>query len=176
MTFCAMPAAYGVGRLRGHAHVLAADRARGACGRSRGPCGRSASISTGSPACSARNCCAALIRFELKAPARPWSAVIRTSWMRCSGPLGQQRMRQPLVGRRRPRATLASSLRQHRRVGARGEHAVLRAAQLRRRDHLHGLGDLLRVLHRADAAPDVDQAGHRLTCAVSSCARRRSAP
>ena len=34
---------------------------------------------------------------------------------------------------------------------------LLRAAQLRRGDHLHRLGDLLRVLHRANAAPEVDQ-------------------
>jgi hypothetical protein len=30
--------------------------------------------------------------------------------------------------------------------------ALLGAAQLRRRDHLHGLGNLLRVLHRTHAA------------------------
>ena len=36
-------------------------------------------------------------------------------------------------------------------------NALLRAAQLRRRDHLHGLRDLLRRLDRADAAPDVNK-------------------
>jgi hypothetical protein len=46
------------------------------------------------------------------------------------------------------------------RVRARRDHAILRAAQLGRRDHLHGLGDLLRVLDRADAPPDIDQARH----------------
>ena len=48
------------------------------------------------------------------------------------------------------------------RVGARRDHPVLRAAQLGRRDHLHGLGDLLRVLDRADAPAEVDQARHWL--------------
>jgi len=45
-------------------------------------------------------------------------------------------------------------------VRARGEHPLLRAAQLGRRHHLHGLGDLLRVLDAADPAPDIDRAGH----------------
>ena len=35
--------------------------------------------------------------------------------------------------------------------------AILRAPELRRRDHLHGLGDLLRRFHRADATADVQQ-------------------
>jgi hypothetical protein len=33
---------------------------------------------------------------------------------------------------------------------------LLRAAQLRRGDHLHRFGDLLRVLDRADPAPEID--------------------
>src|SRR5947209_13767233 len=37
---------------------------------------------------------------------------------------------------------------------------LLRAAQFRSRDHLHGLCDLLHVLDAANAAPDVDQARH----------------
>ena len=41
----------------------------------------------------------------------------------------------------------------HLRVGPRGQGALLRAAQLGRRDHLHGLGDLPRVFHAADATP-----------------------
>src|SRR5213596_3634848 len=36
----------------------------------------------------------------------------------------------------------------------------LRAAQLRRRDHLHGLGDLLRVADRADPLPDRFEGRH----------------
>ena len=38
-------------------------------------------------------------------------------------------------------------------VGASRERALLGAAQLGRRDHLHGLGDLPRVFHAADATP-----------------------
>ena len=40
----------------------------------------------------------------------------------------------------------------HARVGPGGHGAFLSAAQLGRRDHLHGLGDLARVFHTADAA------------------------
>jgi hypothetical protein len=39
-------------------------------------------------------------------------------------------------------------------VRTRGAHAVLRLAHLRRRDHFHGLGDLLGVLDRFDLAAD----------------------
>ncbi len=53
---------------------------------------------------------------------------------------------------------LASSLRHIRqhalddlRVRTRRQHTVLSAAQLRRRDHFHGLGDLPRVLDRANS-------------------------
>jgi hypothetical protein len=41
------------------------------------------------------------------------------------------------------------------RVRAALENPLLRAAQLRRRDHFHGLRDLLRRLDRADATTDV---------------------
>ena len=48
------------------------------------------------------------------------------------------------------------------RVGA-GEHgALLRATQLGRRDHLHGLGDLPRVLDTADATPKIEYVCHGL--------------
>ena len=49
---------------------------------------------------------------------------------------------------------------QQRPVRPRSDHPVLRPPQLRGGDHFHGLGDLLRVLDRADAPPDVDQARH----------------
>ncbi len=53
--------------------------------------------------------------------------------------------------------------------------ALLRAAQPRRRDHLHRLGDLLRRLDRADAAPDVDKRRHgRSLWRRRSSARPRS--
>src|SRR5262249_45017424 len=53
----------------------------------------------------------------------------------------------------------------------------LRAAQLGRRDGLHRLGDLPRVDHAADTAPDVENVGHfqfsvpssRFSVKVSSC-------
>src|ERR1019366_8396768 len=57
---------------------------------------------------------------------------------------------------------VAEHLAQHRAVGARADGAILGAAQFRRRDHLHGLGDLLRVFDRADAPPDIDQTRHVL--------------
>jgi hypothetical protein len=41
--------------------------------------------------------------------------------------------------------------------GAGPDDAILSAAQLRCRDHLHGLGDLLRRFHRANAPPEVKQ-------------------
>jgi len=55
-------------------------------------------------------------------------------------PLGQLR-----------RVQLADHLGERLRVRARAHHAILGALQLRRGDELHRLGDLLRVLHRADA-------------------------
>ena len=42
-------------------------------------------------------------------------------------------------------------------VGPRVHDPLLRAPQLRGGDHLHRLCDLLRVFHRAHAAPDVNQ-------------------
>ena len=42
---------------------------------------------------------------------------------------------------------------QHRRIGAGRNSPLLRAAQLGRRNHLHGFGDLPRVPHAADATP-----------------------
>ena len=52
----------------------------------------------------------------------------------------------------------SGEVRQHRvhprRIGARRLGRGLRAAQLRRRDHLHGLGDLLRRLDRGDTGPE----------------------
>ena len=43
------------------------------------------------------------------------------------------------------------------RVRAGADDAILRPAQLRRRDHLHRLGDLLGRFHRADAPAQVEQ-------------------
>ena len=51
----------------------------------------------------------------------------------------------------------------HARVGTGRECPLLRAAQLGRRDHLHGLGDLPRVFHAADATPEIEYVGHGFT-------------
>eukprot|EP01136_Pigoraptor_vietnamica_P033187 Opistho-1_new@95806 len=52
-------------------------------------------------------------------------------------------------------------------VGACGTHALLRLAHLGNRDHFHGLGDLLGVLHRFDLAADF-----LTSCHMSSFLRR----
>lgn len=41
---------------------------------------------------------------------------------------------------------------------------VLRPAKFRRRDHFHGLGNLLRRLDGAYTAADVEKGGHRSGC------------
>jgi hypothetical protein len=46
------------------------------------------------------------------------------------------------------------------RVRAAGQGGLLGFAHLGGRDHLHGLGDLGRVLDRLDAAANVARAGH----------------
>ena len=51
-------------------------------------------------------------------------------------------------------------VREHLRIGARCQRTILRAPQFRRRDHLHGFGDLPRVGHAANAAPDVENVCH----------------
>ena len=58
---------------------------------------------------------------------------------------------------------------EHLRVGAGGEGALLGAAQLGRRDHLHGLGDLPRVFYTADAAAEIEDVCHGL---LGACHRR----
>ena len=48
----------------------------------------------------------------------------------------------------------------HARVRPRRHRTLLRAAQLGRRDHLHGLGNLPRVLHAADAPSEIEYVCH----------------
>src|SRR5262245_48833495 len=48
-------------------------------------------------------------------------------------------------------------------IRPRRDRRLLRATQLRRRDHLHRLGDLLRAAHRSDAPADGFEACHYLT-------------
>ena len=75
-------------------------------------------------------------------------------------PAARRRQQRMLHLARRHRSQVLRHLAQFQSVGARGEDLVLRAAQLRRGHHLHRLGDLLRVLHRPDAAAKIDQASH----------------
>jgi hypothetical protein len=55
---------------------------------------------------------------------------------------------------------VAHELAGHGGKGSEIEGALLRLEHLRRRDHLHGLGDLGRALDRFDAAADVPGARH----------------
>src|SRR5262245_49438048 len=48
------------------------------------------------------------------------------------------------------------------RIGTSRHGGLLSASQLRRRDHLHGLGDLLRILDGGDPLPDRLEARHYL--------------
>jgi len=66
---------------------------------------------------------------------------------------GEQRVRRRIDARRQAREHALHLLRER----ARTRHALLRAAQLRRGDHFHRLRNLLRVLHRTHAAPEVNQ-------------------
>jgi len=87
---------------------------------------------------------------------------------------GEQLVLAGQVVERRGRGYVGQHAAQHTAVWTRPDDAILRAAQLGRRDHLHGLGDLLRVLDRADAPPDVDQARHAPVPRFSD--RPRTAP
>src|SRR5438270_7763176 len=49
---------------------------------------------------------------------------------------------------------------QHLRIGARGHGAFLRTAQFCGGDGLHRLGNLPRIDHAADSAPDVENVSH----------------
>ena len=74
--------------------------------------------------------------------------------------LGEKRIGADIGVALRGRGEIGQHFVEQLRVGTRGQHFLLRPAQLCRRDHLHGPGDLLRVLDRADSPPDIDQAGH----------------
>ena len=39
-------------------------------------------------------------------------------------------------------------------------NSILRTLELRRRDHFHGLGDLLRVFNRLNTPADIQEIGH----------------
>src|SRR5215217_7614915 len=55
------------------------------------------------------------------------------------------------------------------RVRPRRLRGALRTTQLCRRDHLHGLGDLLRRLHRGDAVTQILQRRHGSTFSPPPC-------
>jgi len=74
------------------------------------------------------------------------------------GPLREQRILGALLRYRR--GHVGQHLPQQRPVRPGSHHAVLSPPQLGGRDHLHGLGDLLRILDGPDAPPYVDQARH----------------
>ena len=93
---------------------------------------------------AARPGAASLAMLELKPPARPRSPVMTISRCTWSRPVPTSSGDAPLVGDARAEAGhhLVHAL----GVGARGGRRLLRAAQLRRGDHLHRLGDLARRL------------------------------
>ncbi len=88
---------------------------------------------------------------ELKAPDRPRSPVQTSSRWTWSLPVpAQQRRRAGRTRERRWRCWTITALHLV-GIGPRRLGRLLGAAQLRRRDHLHGLGDLLRRLGGGDA-------------------------
>ena len=94
--------------------------------------------------------------FVLKLPHRPRSAVMTMSSVApvsAPGRRAEQRMRR-LIDARRDAGQHAPGFARER---PRRHHALLRAAQLRRGDHLHRLRNLLRRLHGANAPAHVNQ-------------------
>ena len=78
----------------------------------------------------------------------------------------EQRMMKVFVGSLRE---LAQHFRHLVRKRTRRHDAILRASELRGRHHLHGLGDLLRVLYRLNAPANVEKIRHRVNC-YAGCA------
>ena len=99
---------------------------------------------------------APLMALVLKLPHSPLSPVTTITSVWLSG-RGSRAIEQRMNRRIDARGDAAEHALHLDRVGPRAHDPLLRAAQLRRGDHLHRLGDLLRVLHRADAAPEIDQ-------------------
>src|SRR5262249_14681143 len=60
----------------------------------------------------------------------------------------------------------------HLGVRTRRQSPFLRPAQLGCRAHLHGLGDLPRVLHAADPAPDIEKVRHDSSYAFAAASCR----
>ena len=96
----------------------------------------------------------------MNAPARPVSLEKNIRSMRFGFAATSQGLSAARSSDAAAAARLASISRISLRIRTRRNHALLRAAQFGRRDHFHGLGDLLRVLDRADAPPEIDQTRH----------------
>ena len=109
-------------------------------------------------ACSldAMNAAPALMTFVLKLPHSPLSPVTMMTSVRLSGRGSRTASSGWIDGSTRDATLPEHALHLH-RIRPRVDDALLRAAQLRRGDHFHGLGDLLRVLDRADPASEIDQ-------------------
>ena len=127
-----------------------------------------ASMSNSLSGPASMNWLAAFTMLALNAPANPRSPLTTTSSTRFSSRVAKQRMAQ-VAGLRiddldAPRQRLQHAG-DHLRVGPRRHRALLRAAQPGRRDHLHGLGDLARVLYAADAPSKIEYVRH---CSVLS--------
>ena len=96
---------------------------------------------------------------ELKAPQRPRSAVQTTS--RWTGVLaGADHQRRAAVAALERGGEIGEHRLHARGVGPRRLGRRLRAPELRRGHHLHGLGDLLRRLDRGDAVAQLLQRRH----------------
>ena len=99
---------------------------------------------------------AALMTFVLKLPHSPLSPVTTMTSVWLSAAARGPSSSGWIDGSTRAATLLEHALHLH-GIGPGVDDALLRAAQLRRGDHLHRLRDLLRVLHRANAAAEVDQ-------------------
>ena len=97
---------------------------------------------------------------ELNAPHSPRSAVQTTRRWVCSLLPGAGQEPRRLRPDRHPARQVRHDGRHPLREGARGLGGRLRPAQLGGRDHLHGLGDLLRRLDGGDAVAEVFQCSH----------------
>ena len=104
---------------------------------------------------------AARFTFVLKPPARPLSPETMTRMTFFSSLVARSGCSGAPSSRGATRdATERSDRLERRRVRSRRDRPILRAAQLRRGDHLDRLRDLLRVLHAPDPPADVDEACH----------------
>src|SRR5205814_4589112 len=84
----------------------------------------------------------------------------------------EQRMMEVFIGSLRE---LAEDLHHFVRKRPRRDHTILRALELRGRNHLHGFGNLLRVLYRLNSPANIQKIRHRVTSLghrLSCCCRR----